>query len=103
MQLQFLKHRSALRVSVSMVSVVMTATAFFIYLLFVQTSVILSETVLLVCFSAQEGPGQWTCLDSEVLMEEDQICGTSNPTLHQVLLDVRFELPFGEHTMLRLF
>lgn len=28
-------------------------------------------------------------------MREDQICGTSNPTPHQVLLDTRFELPFG--------
>ncbi|KAK1892662.1 Protein unc-13 like B, partial [Dissostichus eleginoides] len=26
--------------------------------------------------------------------EEDEICGTSNPTPHQVLLDTRFELPF---------
>lgn len=43
----------------------------------------------------QEGPGEWTALDSEVLMKEDQICGTVNPTPHQVLLDTRFELPFG--------
>uniref|UniRef100_A0A3B3DCN6 C2 domain-containing protein n=1 Tax=Oryzias melastigma TaxID=30732 RepID=A0A3B3DCN6_ORYME len=44
--------------------------------------------------SDEEGPGQWTSLDSEVLMKEDQICGTTNPTAHQVLLDTRFELPF---------
>ncbi|XP_070411744.1 protein unc-13 homolog B-like [Nothobranchius furzeri] len=44
--------------------------------------------------SDEEGPGQWTSLDSEVLMKEDQICGTTNPTPHQVLLDVRFEQPF---------
>ncbi|XP_036954817.1 protein unc-13 homolog B-like isoform X3 [Acanthopagrus latus] len=44
--------------------------------------------------SDEEGPGKWTCLDSEVLMREDEICGTSNPTPHQVLLDTRFELPF---------
>ena len=43
----------------------------------------------------QEGPGEWTSLDSEVLMREDEICGTTNPTPHQVLLDARFELPFG--------
>ena len=30
-------------------------------------------------------------------MREDEICGTSNPTPHQVLLDTRFELPFGTH------
>ncbi|XP_076005520.1 uncharacterized protein LOC143000175 [Genypterus blacodes] len=44
--------------------------------------------------SDEEGPGEWTCLDSEVLMREDEICGTANPTRHQVLLDARFELPF---------
>uniref|UniRef100_A0A3B3IIS4 C2 domain-containing protein n=1 Tax=Oryzias latipes TaxID=8090 RepID=A0A3B3IIS4_ORYLA len=44
--------------------------------------------------SDEEGPGQWTPLDSEVLMKEDQICGTTNPTSHRVLLDTRFELPF---------
>ncbi|KAK9975131.1 hypothetical protein ABG768_023189 [Culter alburnus] len=41
-----------------------------------------------------EGPGEWTSLDSEVLMKEDEIYGTKNPTPHQVLLDTRFELPF---------
>uniref|UniRef100_A0A8C1S900 Unc-13 homolog Ba (C. elegans) n=1 Tax=Cyprinus carpio TaxID=7962 RepID=A0A8C1S900_CYPCA len=45
--------------------------------------------------SDEEGPGEWTSLDSEVLMKEDEIYGTKNPTLHQVLLDTRFELPFG--------
>ncbi|XP_034072555.1 protein unc-13 homolog A-like [Gymnodraco acuticeps] len=44
--------------------------------------------------SDEEGPGKWASLDSEVLMQEDEICGTSNPTPHQVLLDTRFELPF---------
>ncbi|XP_061586201.1 uncharacterized protein LOC133451246 [Cololabis saira] len=44
--------------------------------------------------SDEEGPGEWTYLDSDVLMKEDQICGTANPTPHQVLLDNRFELPF---------
>lgn len=32
-------------------------------------------------------------------MREGEICGTTNPTPHQVLLDARFELPFGmKHT-----
>uniref|UniRef100_A0A8C1IBZ5 Unc-13 homolog Ba (C. elegans) n=1 Tax=Cyprinus carpio TaxID=7962 RepID=A0A8C1IBZ5_CYPCA len=44
--------------------------------------------------SDEEGPGEWTSLDSEVLMKEDEIYGTKNPTPHQVLLDTRFELPF---------
>lgn len=46
--------------------------------------------------SPQEGPGDWVSLDSEVLMKADEICGTKNPTPHLVLLDTRFELPFGE-------
>ncbi|XP_063066419.1 protein unc-13 homolog B isoform X2 [Engraulis encrasicolus] len=42
----------------------------------------------------EEGPGDWTCLDSEVLMKADEIYGTKNPTPHRILLDTRFELPF---------
>ncbi|KAJ8380658.1 hypothetical protein SKAU_G00014360 [Synaphobranchus kaupii] len=44
--------------------------------------------------SDEEGPGEWTSLDSEVLMKADEIYGTKNPTPHRVLLDTRFELPF---------
>uniref|UniRef100_A0A3Q2XQ68 C2 domain-containing protein n=1 Tax=Hippocampus comes TaxID=109280 RepID=A0A3Q2XQ68_HIPCM len=44
--------------------------------------------------SNEEGPGEWTCLDSEVLMKADEIFGTAKPTPHQVLLDARFEMPF---------
>ncbi|XP_028852215.1 protein unc-13 homolog B-like [Denticeps clupeoides] len=44
--------------------------------------------------SDEEGPGDWTSLDSEVLMKADEIYGTKTPTPHQVLLDARFELPF---------
>lgn len=29
-------------------------------------------------------------------MKDDEICGTKNPTPHKILLDTRFELPFGE-------
>lgn len=29
-------------------------------------------------------------------MKADEIYGTKNPTAHRVLLDARFELPFGE-------
>uniref|UniRef100_A0A4W4F6T7 Unc-13 homolog Ba (C. elegans) n=1 Tax=Electrophorus electricus TaxID=8005 RepID=A0A4W4F6T7_ELEEL len=47
-----------------------------------------------VCQSDEEGCGEWISLDSEVLMKADEICGTKNPTPHQVLLDTRFELPF---------
>ncbi|XP_049324583.1 protein unc-13 homolog B isoform X4 [Astyanax mexicanus] len=47
-----------------------------------------------ICQSEEEGPGEWTFLDSEVLMKADEIYGTKNPTPHRVLLDTRFELPF---------
>lgn len=44
----------------------------------------------------QEGPGEWLTLDSQVIMTDNEICGTKDPTLHLVLLDTRFELPLGE-------
>uniref|UniRef100_A0A4W3K9I3 Unc-13 homolog B n=1 Tax=Callorhinchus milii TaxID=7868 RepID=A0A4W3K9I3_CALMI len=44
--------------------------------------------------SEEEGPGEWTILDAEVLMKDDEICGTKSPTPHKILLDTRFELPF---------
>ncbi|XP_069780387.1 protein unc-13 homolog B-like isoform X1 [Narcine bancroftii] len=44
--------------------------------------------------SDEEGPGDWSTLDAEVLMNEDEICGTKSPTPHKILLDTRFELPF---------
>uniref|UniRef100_A0A8C9YD76 Unc-13 homolog A n=1 Tax=Sander lucioperca TaxID=283035 RepID=A0A8C9YD76_SANLU len=43
--------------------------------------------------SNEEGPGQWLTLDSQVIMTDNEICGTKEPTLHLVLLDTRFELP----------
>uniref|UniRef100_A0A3B4E103 Unc-13 homolog A (C. elegans) n=1 Tax=Pygocentrus nattereri TaxID=42514 RepID=A0A3B4E103_PYGNA len=43
--------------------------------------------------SNEEGPGQWLTLDSQVIMTENEICGTKDPTFHRVLLDTRFELP----------
>lgn len=47
-------------------------------------------------FCTQEGPGEWLTLDSQVIMTDNEICGTKDPTLHLVLLDTRFELPLGE-------
>ncbi|XP_077903908.1 protein unc-13 homolog B isoform X7 [Ictidomys tridecemlineatus] len=44
--------------------------------------------------SDEEGPGEWSTLESETLMKDDEICGTKNPTPHKILLDTRFELPF---------
>ncbi|XP_061468801.1 protein unc-13 homolog B isoform X2 [Rhineura floridana] len=44
--------------------------------------------------SDEEGPGEWATLEAEVLMRGHEVCGTKNPTPHQILLDTRFELPF---------
>lgn len=44
----------------------------------------------------QEGPGEWLTLDSQVIMNDNEICGTKDPTLHLLLLDTRFELPLGK-------
>ncbi|KAJ8367459.1 hypothetical protein AAFF_G00317560 [Aldrovandia affinis] len=43
--------------------------------------------------SNEEGPGEWLTLDSQVIMADNEICGTKDPTCHRVLLDTRFELP----------
>ncbi|TRY81417.1 hypothetical protein DNTS_030334, partial [Danionella cerebrum] len=43
--------------------------------------------------SNEEGPGEWLTLDSQVIMADNEICGTKDPTFHQLLLDTRFELP----------
>ncbi|OXB79205.1 UNVERIFIED_CONTAM: hypothetical protein H355_006664, partial [Colinus virginianus] len=53
------------------------------------------ETSSMACDS-QEGPGEWSTLEAEVVMKRDEICGTKNPTPHRILLDTRFELPFVE-------
>ncbi|KAG8505970.1 Protein unc-13B, partial [Galemys pyrenaicus] len=44
--------------------------------------------------SDEEGPGEWSTLEAETLMKDDEIYGTKNPTPHKILLDTRFELPF---------
>ncbi|XP_043910044.1 protein unc-13 homolog A [Protopterus annectens] len=43
--------------------------------------------------SNEEGPGEWLILDSQVIMADNEICGTKDPTFHRILLDTRFELP----------
>lgn len=44
----------------------------------------------------QEGPGEWVSLDAELVMMNGEVVGTKNPTGHSLLVDCRFELPFGE-------
>uniref|UniRef100_A0A8C8BNE8 Protein unc-13 homolog A n=1 Tax=Otus sunia TaxID=257818 RepID=A0A8C8BNE8_9STRI len=45
--------------------------------------------------SNEEGPGEWLTLDSQVIMTDNEISGTKDPTFHRILLDTRFELPLG--------
>ncbi|CAB1331452.1 unnamed protein product, partial [Coregonus sp. 'balchen'] len=49
--------------------------------------------------SDEEGPGQWLTLDSQVIMAENEIAGTKDPTFHRVLLDTRFEMPLGNWSL----
>ncbi|KAJ8417111.1 hypothetical protein AAFF_G00283380 [Aldrovandia affinis] len=41
----------------------------------------------------QEGPGEWWPLQGDVVMEGNEVCGVENPTRHEILLDVYYELP----------
>ncbi|XP_061457818.1 protein unc-13 homolog A-like [Rhineura floridana] len=43
--------------------------------------------------SNEEGPGEWLTLDFHVIMTDNEISGTKDPTFHRILLDTRFELP----------
>ena len=60
-----------------------------------QTCLFIVPIMFLFHFHSQEGPGQWLTLDSNVIMAENEICGTKDPTFHRLLLDIRFELPLG--------
>ncbi|KAH0817754.1 hypothetical protein GEV33_005037 [Tenebrio molitor] len=48
-----------------------------------------------LCTSLQEGNGQWLSLEAELVMRDGEVVGTKNPTGHSLLVDCRFELPFG--------
>lgn len=39
---------------------------------------------------------QWHQLDMELILMDGEVAGTKNPTGHYILLDCRFELPFGK-------
>ncbi|KJH49578.1 hypothetical protein DICVIV_04310 [Dictyocaulus viviparus] len=53
-----------------------------------------------VRYCATPGNGKWLQIDQELETRNGQTVGTSKPTGHNVLVDVRFELPYG---MLELF
>ncbi|VDO34616.1 unnamed protein product [Haemonchus placei] len=54
-----------------------------------------------VRYCAAPGDGRWLQMDQELETRNGQTIGTSKPTGHNVLVDARFELPFGE--FLRFF
>lgn len=48
------------------------------------------------CFF-KEGTGQWLSLDAELVMKDGEVVGTKMATGHSLLVDCRFELPFGKY------
>lgn len=40
--------------------------------------------------------GQWVSLEAELVMRDGEVVGTKNPTGDSLLVDCRFELPFGK-------
>lgn len=45
---------------------------------------------------SNEKQEQWHQLDMELILMDGEVAGTKNPTGHYILLDCRFELPFGK-------
>ncbi|XP_050533778.1 protein unc-13 homolog A isoform X5 [Daktulosphaira vitifoliae] len=50
-----------------------------------------------VRYSNEDGEGEWVSLDAELEMSDGVVCGTRCPTGHFLLIDARFELPFGPY------
>lgn len=50
----------------------------------------------------KDGEGDWVSLDAELEMSDGVVTGTRCPTGHYLLIDARFELPFGELIILLL-
>lgn len=44
------------------------------------------------------GTEQWYNIDTEQIIVNGEVQGTRDPTGHMILLDLNFELPFGEST-----
>ncbi|VDM94789.1 unnamed protein product [Thelazia callipaeda] len=53
-------------------------------------------TLTSVQYSNEAGPGKWLQIDQELQTRNGQTIGTSGPTGHSILVDVRFELPYGQ-------
>ncbi|VDM92931.1 unnamed protein product [Litomosoides sigmodontis] len=52
-------------------------------------------TLTSVQYSNEAGPGKWLQIDQELEIRNGQTVGTCRPTGHSILVDVRFELPYG--------
>ncbi|XP_015369077.1 PREDICTED: phorbol ester/diacylglycerol-binding protein unc-13-like [Diuraphis noxia] len=50
-----------------------------------------------VRYSNEDGEGDWVSLDAELEMSDGEVTGTRCPTGHYLLIDARFELPFGPY------
>ncbi|KAK9871095.1 hypothetical protein WA026_011378 [Henosepilachna vigintioctopunctata] len=53
-----------------------------------------------VQYSNEESSGQWLPLEADLVMRDGEVVGTENPTGHSLLVDCRFELPFGMYSEL---
>ncbi|XP_077287918.1 protein unc-13 homolog A-like [Arctopsyche grandis] len=51
-----------------------------------------------VHISNEEGCGRWAPLAGELVVRGSEVVGTAGATGHAILLDCRFELPFGKLT-----
>lgn len=56
-----------------------------------------------VQYAVGAGVGRWVQVDQEIETRNGQTIGTCKPTDHSLLVDVRFELPFGECLLLLFF
>lgn len=48
-------------------------------------------------YSGDDSPGLWYELDTELVVMNGEVAGTRTPTGHMLLLDCRFEMPFGRY------
>lgn len=59
--------------------------------------------IKITLFIVQDGEGDWVSLDAELEMSDGVVTGTRCPTGHYLLIDARFELPFGKCTKMYMY
>ncbi|CAH2257786.1 jg8954 [Pararge aegeria aegeria] len=52
-----------------------------------------------VAYDEQECGGRWVELEAQLMMRGGAVVGTTGPTGHALLLDCRFEPPFGSFSV----